>query len=308
MYMAYTNNPNMPKVRRDAVNLVKYRGWSIRKSARYFGVHPSTVLRWCERDITGGFLMIPTKSSRPHSHPNSLPKEIVWRIIKMRLERNQCAEVLHHRLLQEGIEVSLSSVKRVLRRNGFSRFSRWKKWHTYPPKPLPKLPGILVEIDSMHDGPTTDRLSLYALIDVCSRWGFAIPSEKVNCEQSFLFLKKAKEAAPFKFETIQSDHGSEYAKWFTKMTEAHGMSHRHSRVRTPTDNAHIERFIQTLQMQCLSRTTRTFDSWKKEIPRFLEYYNNERPHMALKMKTPREVLQLLIELTKCPQVTEVYLG
>lgn len=290
MYMAYTNNPHMPKVRRDAVNLVKYRGWSIRKSARYFGVHPSTVLRWCERDITGGFLSIPTKSSRPHSNPKALSQEIVGRIIQMRIERSQCAEVLHHRLIQENISVSLSSVKRVLKRYSFSRFSKWKKWHTYPPKPLPEAPGMLVEIDSMHDGPTTDRLSLYALVDVCSRWGFAEVTEKVNCEKSALFLNRAKCTAPFEFKTIQSDNGSEYAKWFTKMIEAGGMSHRHSRVRTPTDNAHIERFIQTLQMQCLNRTIRTFDSWKKEIPKFLEYYNNERPHMALKMKTPKEVL------------------
>ena len=143
----------------------------------------------------------------------------------------------------------------------------------------------------MHDGPTTDRLSLYALIDVCSRWGFAEPTEKVNCQRSVSFLSKAKEEAPFKFLTVQSDHGSEYAKWFTKMTEAKGIEHRHSRVRTPTDNAHIERFIQTIQMQCLSRVTRTFDSWKKEIPKFLDYYNNERPHMALKMETPNQVLR-----------------
>lgn len=281
----------MPKVRRDAVNLVKYRDWSIRMSARHFGVHPSTVLRWCRRDITGGFLIIPTRSSRPHSHPNTLSKEIVERVIKLRMERSQCAEVLYHRLIKDGVNISLSSVKRILKRHGFSRFSRWKKWHTYPPRPLPKRPGILVQIDSMHDGPTTDRLSLYALIDVCSRWGYAMPSEKINSQQSFLFLTKAKEIAPFKFEMIQSDHGSEYSKWFTKMTEAQGINHRHSRVRTPTDNAHIERFIQTIQMQCLSRTTRTFDSWKKEIPMFLEYYNNERPHMALEMQTPNQVLR-----------------
>lgn len=61
----------------------------------------------------------------------------------------------------------------------------------------------------------------------------------------------------------------------------------------PIDNAHVERFIQTLQSQCLNRVTRTFDSWEKELPKFLDYYNNERPHMdmTLKMKTPREWLQ-----------------
>ena len=36
--MPYTTNPHLPRVRRDAVQLVKYRGWSMRKTARYFGV------------------------------------------------------------------------------------------------------------------------------------------------------------------------------------------------------------------------------------------------------------------------------
>lgn len=239
MYMSYTTNPHIAKVRRDAVNLVKYRGWSMRKVATRFGVEPSTVMRWCERDITGGFLLIPTRSSRPHHHPHALSQKIVDRILELRKERQECAEILHHRLNTEGIEVSLSSVKRVLKRHGCSRYSIWKKWHTYPPKPLPKRPGILVEIDSMHDGPTTDRLSLYALIDVCSRWGYAKPTVKVNCRSSVRFLREAGGVAPFDFKTIQSDHGSEYAKWFTKQINHDGFEHRHSRVRTPTDNAHI---------------------------------------------------------------------
>ncbi|MBI4160446.1 MAG: DDE-type integrase/transposase/recombinase, partial [Candidatus Yanofskybacteria bacterium] len=41
------------------------------------------------------------------------------------------------------------------------------------------------------------------------------------------------------------DHGSEFSKWFTKVVEYSGVSHRHTRVRTPTDNGHIERFIST---------------------------------------------------------------
>lgn len=291
MYMSYTMNPNMPKVRRDAVNLVKYRGWSIRQVARHIGVHPSTVMRWCERDVVGGFHLIPTKSSRPHHHPHALSQKIVHRILELRNERQECAEVLHHRLKSEDMVVSLSSIKRVLKRHGCSRYSKWKKWHTYPPRPLAKRPGILVEIDSMHDGPTTDRLSLYALIDVCSRWGFAKPVESVNCRSSVRFLQQAVEQAPFRFKTIQSDHGSEYAKWFTTQAVSRGFEHRHSRVRTPTDNAHVERFIQTIQNQCLNRITRTFRSWQKEIPEFLHYYNTERPHMSLKMKTPTQVLR-----------------
>lgn len=282
----------MPIVRRDAVRLVCYRGWSMRKVARRIGVEPSTISRWVKLDPTGGWRAIPTKSSRPHRHPDALSINIVNRILEIRAERNQCAEIIHYRLNQEGIMVSISSVKRVLHRLlGISRYSQWKKWHQYPPRPMPEKPGFLVEIDSVHEGIPSDRLSAYALIDVHSRWAYAEPALRVNSRYTAEFLRQARKQSPFPFRTVQTDHGSEFSKWFTKIVEYQRISHRHSRVRTPTDNGHVERFIRTLQDECLHRISRDFKVWKKEIPEFIHYYNTERPHMALEMKTPQQVLQ-----------------
>ena len=184
----------------------------------------------------------------------------------------------------------MSSVKRTLKRCGVRRFSRWKKWHRYPERPLALSPGMLVQIDSMMDGQPDDRLSSYVLLDVCSRWGYVWPTLRVNSRTSVSFIKQAKVAAPFRFKTLQSDHGSEFSKWFTKVVEYQGIQHRHSRVRKPTDNGHVERFIQTLQKDCLSRIPRSFRSWQREIPEFLRYYNMERPHMGLNYQTPMQVV------------------
>lgn len=290
MHMPYTSNPRMPQVRMEAVRLVKYQRWSTRQAARHTGYSQAAIVQWCKRDPTGGWSPIETRSSKPNSHPKQLPPILIHRILTMRLERNQCAEILHQRLIKEGWHLSLSSVKRVLKKHGVSRFSRWKKWHQYPPRPLPEKPGFLIQIDSVHEGPPDNRVSAYALIDVCSRWAFAEPVERVNSRNSVFFLKKAKQAAPFQFKTIQSDHGQEFSKWFTKVVEHHGISHRHSRVRRPTDNAHVERFIQTLQRECLHRIPRIFTRWQKEIPEFIRYYNTERIHMSLNFKTPTEVI------------------
>lgn len=291
--MAYTTNPHLPWVRMQAVELVR-QGWSIRQTARHFGFAHNTVLNWTKRKpVYGkyGRLVIPTESSRPHFHPKALSDDLVKHILDIRQERNQCAEIIHHRLLKEGVSVSLSSVKRVLKRHNCTRFSRWKKWHQYPERPLAESPGVLVEVDSMLDGQPADRLSAYALVDVCSRWAYAAPIAQPNSRLSTSFVKKAQETAPFKFLTVQSDHGSEFSKWFTKVIEYQGIHHRHSRVRKPTDNGHIERFIQTLQKDCLNRVPKTMKSWQKEIPEFIRYYNYERPHMALNYKTPMEVVR-----------------
>jgi transposase InsO family protein len=294
MYMPYTIHPKIPEIRMEAVRLVKYEGWSTRKAARHFGYDHSTIVRWCQRHPEYGYrgrLVIPTYSSRPHHHPKEIPEEIVKRILEMRKERNQCAEILHHRLIKEGLSISLSSVKRTLKRNCISRFSRWKKWHEYLPRPLAENPGYLVEIDSAWDGREKDRFCAYALIDVCSRWAYALVPERINSWWSYSFVKDAQQSAPFLFRTIQSDHGSEFAKQFTKMVEHQGISHRHSRVRKPTDNGHVERFIQTLQRECLNRVSRNLRSWRKEIPEYIRYYNYERPHMGLDYKTPIQVVR-----------------
>lgn len=289
--MSYTINPHLPRVRRDAVRLVCYRDWSIRKVARHIGVQASTVSRWVRLDPTGGWRLIPTKSSRPHHHPHELTPEIVYRILTLRAERNQCAETLHYRLWQEGTIVSISSVKRILRRHGISRYSRWKKWHQYPPRPLAEKPGILVQIDTVWDGGPEERLYVYTLLDVCSRWGFALPSEKIDTFRSVRFLESAQGSAPFKFRTLQSDHGAEFSKRFSVRMTHRGIAHRHSRIRTPNDNAHLERFNRTLQDECLARIPRNLRSYQKEIPEYLRYYNTERPHMGLHFKTPAEVLR-----------------
>lgn len=289
MYMPYSNNPNLPRVRMEAVLKVR-EGWSIRKSARHFGVHPSTVMKWMRRAPSHGKCNIPTLSSRPHHHPKEISKELESLIIECRRIYQRDAIFIHHLLQEGGIVTSLSSVKRTLQRNLLTYPSRWKKWHQYPPRPTPEKPGFLVEIDTVHVGIPEERLYLYTLLDVHSRWAHAIPTPHINTHRSLAFVNLSQEVAPFDFKTIQSDHGSEFSKWFTRRILEAGMAHRHSRIRTPNDNAHLERFNRTIQDECIKRIPRDIRIWKKEIPEYLRYYNTERPHMGLGMKTPAEML------------------
>ena len=289
MGMPYTTNQYIPRLRMRAAQRVIRDGWSTRQVARYTGYNQSSIVRWVERASNSNLLVIPTRSSRPHHHPRDLAPEIVSAVLQYRAERNQCAEILHHRLTTDGHQVSLSSVRRVLKRYGCSRYSRWKKWHQYPPRPMAEKPGILVQIDTIHDGPHEDRLYIYTMLDVYSRFAYAEPTSRISTYHSLQFVRSA--GLPFPVRTLQSDHGPEFSKWFTKMIAVDGVAHRHSRVRMPNDNAHLERFNRTIQDECLNRVPRNLKSWQKEIPEYLRYYNEERPHMGLNFKTPTEVMQ-----------------
>lgn len=291
MDMSYTTNPKLPRLRKEAANKVIKEGWSTRQTARHYGYNQSTIVRWVAKARQTRRRVIPTESSRPHSHPKALSSELVRTIISYRLKHRRCAEVLHYLLTKDGYEVSLSSVKRTLRRYGLTRYSKWKKWHQYPERPKPATPGVLVQIDTVHDGPHEDRLYIYTIIDVCSRWAHATTTDKISTHHSWRFLKTAHQHAPFAFQTIQSDHGPEFSKWFSKQIQTSGLTHRHSRVRTPNDNAHLERFNRTIQEECLNRVPRSLSSYRKAIPEYLHHYNTERPHLGLNMLSPLEVMR-----------------
>jgi len=146
----------------------------------------------------------------------------------------------------------------------------------------------------VHLGPCdSHRLYVYALIDVISRWAHALPSLRINTHRSLRFVREALKTSCFSFSMLQSDHGQEFSSWFTEQVGVLGLAHRHSRVRKPSDNGYVERFIRTLQEECLSKIPQTLKAYQREIPEYLQYYNNERLHLGLQLKTPLKCFQAL---------------
>lgn len=291
--MAYTKNPNLPKVRMEAVRLVKYRKWTIRKVARYVGVAASTVSRWCKSPWGTGWMPIPTRSSKPKTSPRALPKETVEAIIKERVGRRRCAEHVHHALKKNGVNVSLSSVKRTLDRCHLRKSrSPWKRPHDFTERPEASFCGALLELDTIHIiAPDGSRIYVYTIIDLFSRWAYAEVVPKIGTAQSVAFMKRAMKAASFRFEMVQTDHGSEFQKLFRFRLAKLGVAHRHSRVRQKDDQAHIERFNRTIQDECFDRIEHSISSFKRALPEYLRWYNGERSHMGINYQTPLEVLR-----------------
>jgi putative transposase len=281
----------MPRIRMDAVQLVK-QGWSVRKVARHMGFAPGTISKWCSRASDDCRHTIPTKSSRPWSHPRQLSQEIFELIVETRLKRRRCAEVIQYELNQQGVRVSLNSVKRVLRRSGLIRKRDGrKKMHIYIERPEVLKPGDLVQLDTVHlMKPTGERFYVYTLLDVFSRWAYAKVVQRISANRSVRFLREAQRKAPFSFQTLQSDHGSEFSTWFTQHA---GITHRHSRVRRPNDNAHLERFNRTVQEECLLRVRLEPKLCQRALDEYLPYYNNKRPHLALGMLSPLKCFQAI---------------
>lgn len=290
--MAYTKNPALPRVRREAVYLVKQKGWSTRKVARHFGYTQSAIVKWCAKDPTGGFRRIETQSSKPKTSPRALSRAVVHAIIKKRVGRRRCGQVIHRELLADGVSVSLCSVQRTLKRcHLLKERSPWKRPHDATERPEALYAGALLQCDTVHFWlPEGSKLYVYTLIDLYSRWAYAEASPQLRAHTSAHFLARAQKKAQFPFHMIQTDHGPEFSTRFTHILFAQGIAHRHSRVRQCNDNAHVERFNRTLQDECLTGVPRNILSFRKALRRYLPYYVNDRLHMGIDFKTPAQML------------------
>jgi transposase InsO family protein len=289
--MAYSNNPELPKVRGQAVELIR-QGWSARKVARHLGYTHSAVVKWVAKAKGGHYGPIRTRSSRPGHHPHALARNVVVAIIRERSLRQRCAEHVYHALKKQGVMVSLSSVKRTLDRTRLlKKRSPWKRPHDATPRPVATFPGALVQVDTIHIiAPDGSRIYIYTLIDLYSRWAYAEVVERIGAEASAKFLRRAATQASFRFVMVQSDNGSEFSTRFTHRLLALGVAHRHSRVRQSNDNAHVERFNRTIQEECLDQTAHNLRDFRAAIKKYLPYYNTERSHMGINYQTPSQLV------------------
>ena len=286
--MAYTQNPHMPKVRQQAADMVR-RGYTPTEVGRRFGVGSSTICKWARKAKKYGYHPIPTLSSKPKHHPGELSDEKIRAIVNKRFERNRCSEVVHRELLNQGIKISISSIKRTLDRRGLlKKRSPWKRYHPHVDRPYPLKAGDLVQIDTIHimTGEKT-RLYVFVLLDVYSRWVHAKAYEKMNSAQMVEFVLEAKREAGFHFQMLQSDHGPEFGKWFVEKIKK---SHRYTRIGKPNDNAHIERFNRTIQEECLDKAPRNVEKINLALKEYLRYYNTERLHMGISFFAPIQLL------------------
>src|SRR5277367_1369441 len=143
--MAYSINPNLPKARALGMKLLIKEGLPLSVVANKCGVHRSTIYRWQQKWLKineyqqlenfnrptraagkNSFRLgscswyIHTLSSKPHTNPKAIADNIVELVIKLRVMLKRCAEVVWWHLTQDnGVSISLSSVRRILKRHRY---------------------------------------------------------------------------------------------------------------------------------------------------------------------------------------------
>lgn len=131
---------------------------------------------------------------------------------------------------------------------------------------------------------------LVALIDIFSRF---IVSSKLSISLDTqpcleILHKGLKIATP---QIINSDQGSQFTSkdWIDFLTQKNIQISMDS-VGRWADNIYIERFWRTIkQEEIYINPSNNLEELRIQIDRFIKFYNYQRPHQALKYKTPSQV-------------------
>ncbi|MEO6761112.1 MAG: DDE-type integrase/transposase/recombinase [Candidatus Saccharimonadales bacterium] len=322
--MAYSTNPNLPKARAIAMQLLVREQLPLQVVANRCGVHRSTIWRWKRKwdklnehvqltndnrpsrsqaipsssfRLAACTWRIPTAVSRPHTSPTAVSQELVGLVLAVRARLKRCAEVVwHHLTAALGISVSLSSVRRILWRSGVARGRKNRVRRDNPRRPQVTRPGELVQTDTIHhvDPRSGKRLYYYTVIDLFTRMTYVTLAPKLRQGLATQAVLGAQSAWGFPIAMVQADNGPEYGRYFEQQMKQANIQTRHSRLHRPNDNAHIERFNRTIQTECIGYY------WNRSVPlqpqqgtltAYLEYYNTRRVHLGIQLRTPISMLQ-----------------
>lgn len=314
--MAYYKGKDIEKSRGNAIKELILEKRSISQVARRYGKNRSTIYRWKKkweaqqivklenagrpsRPLGKVFRWqavkwdIKTINSAPKTHPNALSDNIVAAIMRVRRQKYECAEIVQYKLRKEGMVVSLSSIKRTFRRQELWRKKRKYRWNEK--RPLPTAPGELIQVDTVHYVNPLDhsKLYIYTVIDLYSRMAYVKIADKLSEKNAAITIFEAQAYMGFPFKMVQSDNGAEFQTHFQGRLNHSGIRTRHSRVRHPNDDAHIERFNRTLRKECIGayNPNKTIETIHCKLDRFINYYNYDRIHLGIGLRTPYEVLQ-----------------
>jgi transposase InsO family protein len=303
---SHRNAKTTPKGRVLLVRRVLDQGWSVEKAAVASGLSERTVYKWLARYRHEGTAALEDGASAPHQSPHRTRPHVERWILKLRAER------LSGPAIARRTGVARSTVGNVLRRHGVGRLK--------PIEVRPAIrryereaPGELVHVDTkalgrighighritgnrQHQSRGIGWEHVHVCIDDASRLAYVeiLPTQQKADAVGFMERAVAWFAGRgVRIERIMTDNGSAYrSRVFRDFCVAQGARHVRTRPYTPRTNGKAERFIQTLLREwAYARPYRTSGWRRRALKPWLGYYNQRRPHSALRDQAPITRLQ-----------------
>ena len=302
----HRNAKTTPKGRALLVARVTELQWPMPRAAAAAGVSVRTGYKWLGRYRAEGRAGFDDRGSAPQRRPGRTRHRLEQWIVALRAHRLSGPAIAHR------TGIPRATVGHVLRRHGLGRLP------PHQPKPPVRRyersrPGELVHVDTkalgriagighrIHGNRATRVRGIgwdhvHVCIDDATRVAYSevLPTNQQDDTVAFLGRAQAWFAARgVRLEQVMTDNGSAYVsrRWRAPCATA-GLRHLRTRPYTPRTNGKAERFIQTLLREWAyakpyvssARRRHALVTWQR-------YYNQRRPHTALRDRAPLVRLQ-----------------
>ncbi len=286
---------------RYVVDAVVLEGRSPSEIARLHGISRSWLYRLIGRYREGGYAALAPRSRRPHSCSHRTPPELEAAIVALRAELADAghdagpATIAHHLGRRFDTVPSPATVWRILRRHGLITPQPHKRPRSSFIRFEAALPNELWQADTTHwrlaDGSDVEILNL---VDDHSRLLLAA--------DAFRTVKGADIVRTFLVATetagvpagLLTDNGAVFTggprrgriRLETEL-ERLGVVAKHSTPNHPQTCGKVERFHQTLKRYLARQAPAgSLAILQLQLDAYRRYYNAERPHRALRGRTP----------------------
>jgi transposase InsO family protein len=290
-------------------------GWSIAAAAEYFRVSYPTAAKWARRYVNLGPAGMADRSSRAHSHPNKTPRDVVKKIVHLRIKKRLGPVQIAGRL-----DMPASTVHAVLVRCRLNRLSHVDVRSGEPVRRYEHdHPGSLIHVDvkklgnipdgggwrvvgraqgernrsatpgktrSKHRGVLMRHAFVHTVIDDHSRVAYAEIHDDERAETAVGVLQRAVSwfaDRGVRVERVLSDNGSAYKShaWREACAEL-DITVKKTRPYRPQTNGKIERFHRTMaDGWAFARHYNSESARRAALPAWLHFYNQHRPHTAI---------------------------
>jgi transposase InsO family protein len=305
-----------PRHRRNMVECVLEKGWSVEATADRFQVDAKTVRKWRDRFVAEGEAGLLDRSSRPRRSPNRTARSVRRQVVRLRRKRRWGADhIAHH------VGLSSSTVQQILRGEGLARLDRGDRATDVQPvrRYQRDRPGELVHVDvkklgaiprgggwKIHgrgNAPSGVHAKvgyryLHTAIDDRTRLAYSEILDDEQATTATAFWRRAHrwfELHGITIERCLTDNGACYRSrlWAAALADT-GVTHKRTRPYRPQTNGKVERFHRILLEEWAY-----IRPWTSERQRhlaydgFMHFYNHHRSHGALAWATPHETLTRL---------------
>lgn len=259
---------------------------------------PETIIRWHRQLVAKKYKCSEAGSSEKRKYRTVTPEKVnmVLRIVKDNHSWGYDRIAGYMNYL--GLEISRSTVKRILDSHGLTPNPEWKKSLTWK-KFLKSHWNVLSATDFLSVEILTPfglhRCMILFFIDICTRkvelggvkinpngeWMKQVARNQTDCFDGFLNGKKY----------LICDRDKLYTKEFCNILKSSGVTVKRTPSFNPLANIYSEVFVKCIKYECLNKMIFLSESQVRYAAEsFVAYYNKERPHLGIggKMIEPHE--------------------